>query len=177
MDNVKKKPLSKKAKKTIIILSSIIGVLLILLIGYKVNETYINARLLYALMPESGVAMMDDKEVEFYVEFNKDFDSKNDNVLEAYSYYYYDDEGNRVDLGPNGTVLYEGEEAPLFYAFMIDTMKTAGNVRNVLLKVVAVVAVIAVIGLLVLWFVLWSKKQDAEKAAKYGNKKTNKQKK
>ncbi len=172
MKNKVKKPMSEKTKKTLIVLSAILAVIIVLLTVYLTNKVEIQARVVYMLMPDSAMGMMDgsDEETEFFVEFNNDFDGKNDDMLEAFSYYYYDDDGNRVDLGPGGTIIYEGEETSLFYAFAIDLIKNASTAVNIIKKAAVVIVVVVVVALLILWFVLWSKRQDREKAEKYGEK-------
>lgn len=169
-----KKINTKKLKKILIPIGIILVVFLSMFLIIRANSNAILTRLVYSAMPESHVVETQDGTFEYFVEYNEDFDPKEDseNPLQAYTYYYYDDNGQKVDMGPDA-VYYDadGNENSLDMVFVLRIMEKLEKIEKVLPKVMWTLIVVAIVGLLVLWFFRWSKKQDLEKEMKYGNKK------
>lgn len=168
-----------KLKKILIPIAAIILVLFSAILIIKANDVAIVTKAMYSLMPESYIAETQDGNVEYFVEYNKDFNPKTDrdNALKAFEYYYYDEDGNKVELGPDGTYLSTtGEEVSLDMVFAVNIGEKFSKIQKVISVIVKVFFVVLFIGLIVLWFFKWSKKQDMEKEKKYGNNKQNKSK-
>lgn len=176
-ENIKVK-LNKKQKKAIIIIAMILVVIAGLFACFKANQTAIYSKAMYALMPKSVVGEIDGKEIECFVEMNKDFDTSLPltEITKAFTYYYVDADGNVVDLGVDATVNQDGEDVQVFLAFMPQTIENFENAKDTAVKIIIPVIVILVVVLIVVWFFKWSKKQDLEKQKKYGNKNNQKKK-
>lgn len=179
MKNNKVKPLSKKNKIAISVIAVILALVTVLGITFKANENLFVAKFMYALMPETYEITDDNGTTlyELYVDFNNDFDAKNDDLMQAFSYSYYDENGNLIDLGPNGKLNYEGEDQEISLLFMLKLVENFGTFKKTITKVVWCIVPVVLIGLIVLWFVLWSRKEDREKEAKYAAQNKNKNKK
>ena len=161
--------LSKKKVKIIAIVASIIAVLIAAVAIIHANQTAIYSRLILSFMPKS-IVMEDESHIEYFVELsdNLNSDEVKENPLLAFSFYYFDESGNRIDLGPNATLVDEnGYESSLSIAFLLKSALD-GNIPNfsdITTIVVVVVVIIVCIGLSALWFIIWSKNEDKSKAA------------
>lgn len=163
--------LSKKQKKIIIAVAAIVVFIGVLLTVILTNKNAIYVRAIYEFMPPSVIGEVNGEEIEFFVEKNENFNSKKDisDPLTAFSYYYYDADGNRVDLGPDGTVEDDGEDVPVSMAFFPYVIENANKFVSHI-KIAAVIIVLIIIAvLIVFWFFRWSKKQDEEKEKKYSH--------
>ena len=171
---------TKKLKKILIPIAVIILVLFSALMIIRANSTAIVTKAMYSLMPESYVAETQDGEVEYFVEYSKTFNPKTDgeNALNAFEYYCYDENGNKVELGPDATFINDsGNEISLDMMFSSSMGEKISKIQKVFSVVVKVFFVVLFVGLIVLWFFKWSKKQDLEKEMKYGSNKQNNTKK
>lgn len=178
--NENKKVNTTKLKKILIPIAVILVLLLGLFLIIRANGTAIITKLVYSAMPESYVVETQDGTYEYFVEYNDEFDPKADieNPLKAYAYYYYDENGERVDMGPDAVYIDpNGKENSLDTAFVLGIAETLEKINKVFPKIITVIVIVAIVGLIVLWFFKWSKKQDMEKEKKYGNNKQNKSKK
>lgn len=181
MKEKKKLNLSKKQRNIIITFAVIIAVAITCLIVFKTNQIYFTTKLMYAFMPQSYVAELDDGNMEFFIEYNKDYSAKesNNDPLQAFSYYYYDENGERVDLGIDGGYDFygTGEKGPLSVAFMYMMSQRINTFKSIVFKVLIAIAAVAIAALIVVWFIVWSKNEDKQKLEKYGNKTKKKKKK
>lgn len=181
MKEKKKINLSKKQRNIIITFAVIIAVAITGLIVFKTNQIYFTTKLMYAFMPQSYVAELDDGNIEFFVEYNKDYSAKEsgNDPLQAFSYYYFDENGERVDLGVDGGYDEEGngEKSPLSVPFMFLMGQRIGTFKSIATKVMLALAAVVIVALIVVWFIVWSKNEDKQKLEKYGEKKNKKNKK
>lgn len=178
--NENKKVNTTKLKKILIPIAVILVLLLSLVLIIKTNGITILMKVAYSAMPESYVAETQDGTIEYFIEYNKEFkpDDELNNLQDAYNFYYYDENGSRVDVEGNDTFTdNNGTAVPIIACFSQDLFSELENARKVFSVVIKVVIVVLIIGLIVLWFFKWSKKQDMEKEKKYGNNKQNKSKK
>lgn len=181
MKENKKINLSKKQRNIIITFAVIIAVAITGLIVFKANQIYFTTKLMYAFMPQSYVAECEDGNIEFFVEYNKDYNVKesNNDPLQAFSYYYFDKNGERIDLGIDGGYDFygTGDKGPLSVAFMYLMSQRVGTFKSIVTKVMLALAAVAIVALIVVWFIVWSRKEDRQKLEKYGEKKSKKNKK
>ena len=171
---------TKKLKKILIPIAVILVLLLSLVVIIKTSGITILMKVAYSAMPESYVAETQDGTIEYFIEYNKGFkpDDEFNNLQEAYNFYYYDENSNRVDVEANDTFTdSDGNAVPIIACFSQDMFSGLENAKKVFSVVAKVLIAVLIIGLIVLWFFKWSKKQDLEKEMKYGNNKHNKNKK
>lgn len=171
MSDVKKK-ISKKGKILIAVAVLLLAVVITSVVVISTNQTYFSTRITYALMPKSLVAETKAGDVEFFVRLNDDYDAnaQSSTPLQAFEYYYYDKDGKEIDLGPDGYYDDEGEQLSMSLIFSYKAGEKLATLKSVLSKVGWVLATVVFVGLIVIWFFVWSKKQDMEKEQKYGNK-------
>lgn len=174
MDNVKKKR-TKKITVAVLVIVVVIGGI----IAVALNRDLIESRLLYMVMPDHiDATVNEDIPLTLYKRLNTDFDPKEDEAIYFMEFYYYDKDGNEVSIPGNGKLIYEGVDNGSPYAyFFIKSIDNINHIKSIAKIVGAVIAVLLAVGLILLWFFLWSKRQDAEKEKKYGGKKTPKSKK
>lgn len=186
--NIKKakKPLSKDAKKLIIV-GVIFLVLFSIVFGLK---AYTNtglakstdlkdlANISLKIMPKSVEINTNSGEIEFFMEKSKDFDSVFDNayiketkqydlqkinIYEALNFYYYNDQGKRVDLY-NGEYNTAADHIIIISHFadkLNDTIQLVNSIYSGIL--VALVAGF-IIYLIYVWYKAWSVKEDKRSA-------------
>lgn len=171
MSDVKKK-ISKKGKILISVAVALIAVVIAGTVIFLTNQTYFSTRITYALMPKSLVAETKAGDVEFFVRLNDEYDDKEQSStpLQAFEYYYYDKDGKEIDLGPDGYYDDDGEQLSMSLIFSYKAGEKLAAVKSVLKTIGWVLAAVVFVGLIVIWFFVWSKKQDMEKEQKYGNK-------
>lgn len=181
MNDKKKNSLTKTQRNVIITFAVIIAVAITGLIVFKTNQIYFTTKLMYAFMPQSYVAELDEGNIEFFVEYNNDYSAKesNNDPMQAFRYYYFDENGERVDLGIDGGYDEEGngEKSPLSVPFMFLMGQRIGTFKAIMSKVMLGLAAIIVVALIVVWFIVWSRNEDKQKLEKYGDKTKNKNKK
>ena len=174
MEKKKEFNLSKKQRNAIIAFAVIVAVAVTSLIVFKTNQIYFTTKLMYAFMPQSYVAELENGNIEFFVEYNKDYSAKesNNDPLQAFSYYYFDENGERVDLGVDGGFDEEGngEKQPLSVPFMFLMGQRIGTFKSIMTKVMLVLAAVIIAVLIVVWFIVWSRNEDKQKLEKYGDK-------
>ena len=174
MKEKKKISLNKTQRNIIITFAVIAAVVITGLLVFKTNQIYFTTKLMYAFMPQSYVAELENGNIEFFVEYNKGYSAKesNNDPLQAFSYYYFDENGERVDLGVDGGFDEEGngEKQPLSVPFMILMGQRIGTFKSIMTKVMLALAAVIIVALIVVWFIVWSKNEDKQKLEKYGGK-------
>lgn len=176
-----KAPLNKKSKAAIIIavIAAVIGIITAVCIA---NKTALISEITYIAMPKVIDTHDYDETLDLvlYVEKNDDFDPKADEKepLKAFKYYYYDENGEKVTLNYDDPV-FEGtdNETMVSSIFYFEVLTKLSGLRTAMTVVGIVAAVLVVIGLIVLWYILWSKKYDREKEKFNQNKGKKKRKK
>ncbi len=181
MKEKKKINLNKTQRKVIIAFAVIIAVIAAVFTIYKTNQVYFTTKMMYAFMPQSYVAELDEGNIEFFVEYNKDYSPKKYNyeIVKAFQYYYFDENGERVDLGVDGGYDddKDGEKSPLSVPFMFLMAQRIGTFKAAMKKVLLAVAAVVIVALIVIWFIVWSKNEDKQKMEKYGDKNNHNKKK
>lgn len=174
MSNKKKISLNKTQRNIIITFAVIIAVAITGFVVFKTNQTYFTTKLMYAFMPQSYVAELDEGNIEFFVEYNKDYSPKkyNNEIVKAFQYYYYDENGEKVDLGIDGGYDDDGdgEKSPLSVPFIFLMGQRISTFKSIMTKVLLVLAAVIVVALIFVWFIVWSRNEDKQKLEKYGNK-------
>lgn len=174
MKKKKELNLSKKQRNAIIAFAVIVAVAITSLIVFKTNQIYFTTKIMYAFMPQSYVAELEEGNIEFFVEYNKGYSAKesNNDPMQAFRYYYFDENGERVDLGIDGGYDEDGtgEKKPLSVPFMFLMGQRIGTFKAIMTKVMLVLAAVIVVVLIVVWFIVWSKNEDKQKLEKYGDK-------
>lgn len=173
--------MDKKKIKLISIAAAVAAVIIAGIIALSVNYTRIQIDVMYKLMPDYIDGSFDDvNPVRVYKRRNPDFDYKTqkDDPLAAYEFYFYDEDGEEVSVVGGEVLEIDGEEIGMLYGdFLPQLLENWGKLQNKLIITGVIAAIVIITGLIILWFVLWSKKQDAQKAKKYGNKPSKKKKK
>lgn len=159
--------ITKKQAKIIAVVLSIAAVIVAAAVIISVNQTAIYSRLILSFMPESVVSDTE-PHTEYFVELSDNLNDEKikENPLLAFSFYYYDENGERVDLGPDAKIDENGSEVSLSIVFLLKSALD-GNIPNFrdITTIVVVVAILVVgIALSVLWFIIWSKNEDKNKA-------------
>ncbi len=141
--------------------------------------------LFYELMPkeaEGAVTFGEDREnptpVTFYVEKNPDFDYDNDEGIDYFNFYYYDEQGNKVCTTEDGTFESGANETKfeVLFGFTLKTAEKVGKIIDVFKIVRIILVILFFIDLIVLWFIEFSISEDAKKAKAYGKKPKKKKK-
>ncbi len=162
-ENTEVKTVPAVNKKRWITLGVVFAVILALLAGSLIyvvnNQNAVASQVMYMFMPKSYTDHDNGNEIVFYIEKNKDYNPDKDVPLEAYKVYYYDKDGKRVDT-------YQGHyktATKTIYAeiaFLLMARRNINTFKNYAKIVFAVLGVVLVVGLIILWYKLWSKKQD-----------------
>lgn len=176
--DVKPITITKKQKKIITAVVCAVAALAAIIAIISVNKTAIYSRLILSFMPDSVVAD-NGSGTEYFVELSKGVDKKDieENPLMAFSFYYYDENGKRIDLGPDPVIEENGEDTHLAIAFLLKSVFD-GNIPNtddIKVVVSVVVIIIAAAAGSVVWFIVWSKNEDKEQQLR--KQKANKKKK
>lgn len=171
--------LTKKNKITISVVVLLVVAIIASAIAVKANSTQIYADLLYSFMPKSVEGEIDGRKIEFFILKDESFDAKKDknDYLKAYRYYYYDKDGNRVDLDYDDQ-FEEGDQK--FNPSILFLYKAAEKWQSVKGKIVlagVIVAIVLLVIIILLWFKSWARRQDEQKAALYKNNNRKKSKK
>lgn len=171
----------KKKIKIISIAAAVLAVIILLNSLIAVNLFRIESELLYYVMPDSiEMDLSDGSTIEVFKRKNKNYDYKTqkDSPLAAYQFYCYDENGNELSVdGDKPLVINEETQAAPGIMFIVNSADKVNQVKKVATIVILLVTAVVIIGLIILWYKIWSKKQDEEKERKYGNKNETKQKK
>ncbi len=176
--------MSKKAKK----ITAIVSVLLVfaLIAGITaavINKDSMSASLMYSLMPKELEGEFENEEGEtynitFYLRKNTDYDSKSDSdIMNAFEVYYYDDNGEEVNLGSTGTYEASNQTVNPLILFMYKAGEKLNVVKKAVKIGIGIFAAVLIVVLIVIWFVSFSKQEDAKKAKLNENKHQGKRKK
>lgn len=162
-DGIKKLPdyaKTKKGKKAIII--TVVVVLIIAILAGTIgalNNAQANAysSVLMLLMPDE---LADESTGRvYYVEKNKDYDAEKNAPLDAFLFYYLDDDGNRVDV-PNGYYTDEnGVTTQVSLGFIAKAISNANSAKTVVSYVLVAVFVVALAGCIYVAYKIWLKKE------------------
>lgn len=176
--------LTKKAKAIIALLVAL-AVIVTGIIVVKVNDEAIYNELVYIVMPKTIRAEEMQDDPDFHIDFdihvrkNKDYDIKTQSQqpLEAYEYYYIDPETNE-EVVVKGTeeIEVDGNKIGPYLLFLIKAKENEDKIKSVATKSAWVLGPIAGVALIIVWFLIWSKKEDEQKA-RMANKNNNKKRK
>ena len=164
-----KKPKTKQ-QKTAIGLGIAFLVLFIITIGFRIAITP-NSPLytgyVYMIMPKSIETTFEDKKLTLYVEKNKDFNKKENQPLEAWRIYYYEDNDTSREKTylKNGSTL-EGEKEQsnlMVLQFIGNATITDGIVRKITKNAIIILCVLFAAYLIYIWYLSWSRRYDKKK--------------
>lgn len=169
-----KKPLSKAAKQCIcigVVFAVIFGMLGGLIAYLTVNQNVAYSKIIIACMPEKITGTDNNKKIDFYIEYNKDFDKKKDQPINAFKVYYKDDNGKRIDL-PAGHYKSRTADMQVLIGFFYQAQEKLKVVKNVVISVMFVIGVAFFGFLIYIWYLLWRNKQIRmqEQSKEYNNK-------
>lgn len=169
-----KKPLSKAAKQCIcigVVFAVIFGMLGGLIAYLTVNQNVAYSKIIIACMPEKITGTDNNKKIDFYIEYNKDFDKKNDEPINAYRVYYKDDNGKRIDL-PAGHYQSRTADMQVLLGFFAEGQKNITAMKNVIIVIVVLIFGAFICFLVYIWYLLWRNKQikKQEQSKEYNNK-------
>lgn len=163
---LKKNPKFVKLLVIILLLFAIIASFVVI----KQNETEIYTKVIYTIMPKSISSNNDNYDVDFYIELNDDFDF-NDNTaspLDAFNYRYIDpDSGKEVLIEGTENAVINGNNVQVYLGFVIELQNRINEIKNIVIRVILALFSIAIVAGIVVWYKVWSKKEDEAKAKKY----------
>ena len=151
---------TKKGKKILVI--GIVAILIIAILGTAVgvlsnSKTQGYSELLLMVMPEELTDESTNK--TYYVEKNDDYDPETQAPLDAFTFYYYDADGNQV-IVPNGSYTDEnGQDTQVALGFMVSAGKTINTIKVIMSYVIAVVVVAVVVASIYIAYRIWLKKE------------------
>ncbi len=166
--------MDKKKRNIIIAVTAAVIVLVAAVTAIALNMTSIKINLTYAMMPESITQECNGKNVTFYVRKNKDYQVKTQEEvpLEAFEFYYYDDDGKEVNLGSDGVYIDGDSKTMPSLLFMIRAMQKYNGFKTKYLPIITVAVVVITVAVIIgVWYKLWSAREEKEKQLKYKNNK------
>ncbi len=159
------KTLSATAKKVIKIavsLAVILGILVGGLVYLNVNQEKVTSKLLINCMPKTIQGYDDGRPIDFYVEYNKDYNPDEDEPVKAFNTYYYNGKNERVDL-PGGRYQSATADMQVLIGFFYKAQENIQILKNVVSVVIALVILCALALLIYIWYKSWCKRQEDEK--------------
>lgn len=164
-DKKVKKPLSAEMKKGIkiaVIAVLIVAILCGLLAFFNANASKGYSKLIISCMPKSISGMDNGTKIDFYREYNKEYNPKTDEPITAYKIYYYDKNGKRVDL-VNGQYKSETQEMQVLLGFFYEAQENIQILKNVTYVLIALF-VLAMFALFIfLWYKSWVRRQNKKR--------------
>lgn len=151
---------TKKGKKALII--TVVVLLVIAILGTSVgllsnSKTGGYSELLLMIMPEEVTDESTGR--TYYIEKNENYDPDSEAPLDAFTYYYFDADGNRVEV-PNGTYTDEnGTVTQVALGFLLSAGQTIKTIKTVLSYVLAVVIIAVIAGSIYIAYRIWLKKE------------------
>lgn len=167
MEKIKKR-LTKKAKAAIAILvaAAVIAAGCGLFAFFTSSNSYaLYNKVLLSLMPES----IEHNGLTFYVKPNPDYNAKESPESDQFIYYFMAKE-KEIDL-PGGVYTDVDKNKTLISAgFYVKAMEQLNKIKSAVHIVIGVMAFIVVAVLIYIWYKLWCRREEKEKALLYGNK-------
>lgn len=151
----------------------IIAIAIALVVGivtidsYKADAYFTN-KFLDILMDDeiTSTEMIDGRITTFGREVNKDYNPDEDQPIEAFTYYYYDGAGNRIDL-PDGLYYPSGYSVdsdvspiPVYAGFYLNAAQKLNIVKNVFKVVISLIVVAVIVFIIYLWYRSWCRRQE-----------------
>lgn len=161
----KKKALTDTTKKIIKIAVSflvIIGVLVGSLAYVSANQAKVSSKLIIACMPKSITGYDNGTKIDFYVEYNKDYNDETDDPIRAFNTYYFDKDGKRHDL-PGGRYQSPTQDMQVVVGFFYKAQENIKILKNVIYVIIALVCLAVGVFLIYLWYKSWCKRQEKKK--------------
>lgn len=170
-DKKEKKPMDSKTKRAMIVGIVLALIFAIFVCGFSAIKLSGNAlsSAISVVMPKTYEYKNGDTEITFYSEKNKDFDAKENQPLDAYTVYYFDEGGKKIVLEngeyATGELNEKGKEKKenITLAFLILTQVRFRKIQAVLKVVAIVYAVIVLAYLIYIWYLSWSRRYDKQK--------------
>ena len=181
MEDNKKKPLriGKKGIAAIIVAAVLIIAVIVTSVYVSNNKIKVYSDIIYTLMDKEKLAE-DGSNRLLHIRKNPEFDAKakNATLLDAFEVYYNDESGKEYSFKADDKIMSDDQEIGadmVILAFEASALEKLNPIKSVAAKIAIVVVVIVIVGLIFLWYKIWSKKEDEEKARRL--EKTNQKKK
>lgn len=165
-ENNEKKAMSKSTKTGItlgIIFVLLIAILTSSLVFLNANQNKTYSKLVIACMPKNITGNDNGKKIDFYIEYNKDYNPKTDEPLKAYQTYYFKDDGTRVNL-VNGFYKSPTAEMQVLIGFFYKAQEKITSLKNVVYVLMAMTFIVGLALIIVLWYKSWCKRQAKKKS-------------
>lgn len=181
-DRIKKTHrLSKKGIIAIVIAAVLVVAVAVASVYVSNNKVKVYSDILYILMDKERPAEDNSGRI-MHIRKTSDFNPKDEGVtmLDAFEIYYNDDSGKEYVFKVNDKIPSDDQQIGadlVILAFEASALQKVNTIKSVAVKAVIVIAVVAVIGLIFLWYKLWSKKEDEEKAKRIAKSSQNQKKK
>lgn len=160
-----KKTMTKATKKVItvgVIIALIIAILTGGLVALNSNQSKVYSKLVIAMMPKTITGNDNGKKIDFYIEYNKDYNPETDEPLKAYNTYYYDANGKKKIL-PNGFYESPTAEMQVLIGFFYKAQEKMNSIKNVIYVTMALLALAICALIIYLWYKSWCKRQEKKK--------------
>lgn len=164
-DKKEKKQLSATAKKGIrigVIFVVIIAILSSVLVYLNTNHNKAYSKLIIACMPHNITGNDNGKEIDFFVEYNKDYNPKSDAPLKAYQVYYKDDNGKKIIL-PDGHYKSRTADMQVLMGFFYKAQQKIDVYKNVVYVLITLLVLAGIAVLIYFWYKSWCKRQEKKK--------------
>ena len=160
-----------KQKKAIVIFGIVWLVLFVISVGGRLAISP-NSPLYYSyaymIMPKSVETTFEEKDLTLYIEKNKDFNKKENQPLEAWKVYYYQDNDTskeKIYLKNGSTLEGEKEQSNMMVLQFIGSATiTDGIIRGIFKKIIIVLCILLIPYLVYVWYISWSIRYDKNKA-------------
>lgn len=160
-----KKTLSATAKKVIKIAVTLVVILGILsggLIYLNVNQEKVSSKLIIACMPKTITGNDNGRDIDFYVEYNKNYDPDKDEPIKAFLAYYYDGKGEKVEL-PGGRYESATADMQVVVGFFFKAQQNIKILKNVITVIISLVILCGIALLIYIWYKSWCKREEKKK--------------
>ena len=167
--------ISKKRITAIIVVAVLLIAIISTSIYVSVNKVKVYSDIIYTFMDKEKLAE-DDTNRLYHIRKNPEFKSKGKDatILDAFEIYFEDENGKMCYYTSGDNFPYDGDEAGADVVILIFISSALVPLKKIGTAVAVIVPIIVIVGLIVLWYKLWSKKEDEERAkriAKYNQKK------
>lgn len=168
--------ISKKGITAIVVAVVLLAAIITTSIFVSVYKVKLYADIVYIFMDKEKRAE-DETNRLYHIRKNANFDPKDKDatILDAFEIYFEDENGEMCYYSADDKFTYDGsDEATAGLVILIFITSGIAPLKKVGTAAAIIVPIVVVIGLIVLWYKLWSKKEDEERAkriAKYNKKK------
>lgn len=169
----KKTKIAATTISVILILTIICGIVV-----STISTDSASASAMYMFMPKELEGEFDGEKVTFYLRKNAEYNPKeNSDVMTAFEVYYYDDNGEEVNLGSTGMFEASNQTINPLLLFLVKAGEKFQTLKSIVKKVVITLVVLLIVALIVIWFIVDSRREDEKKKKLNAEKNNNRNKK